>query len=100
MPMSRTPSHSKPIPTSSRIVRKTTEAPRRSLRAVGEPEHRAVGRACLPPRSELFGVAMRICRDPDTAKGLVQETLLRAMCAWDSVQTGSHPRGRLLRLQI
>src|ERR1051325_6709229 len=98
MPMSRTPSHSKPIPTSSRIVRKTTEAPRRSLRVVGEPEHRAFELACLPHQSELFGVAMRICRDPDTAKDLVQETLLRAMCAWDSFQTGSNLRAWLFRI--
>lgn len=46
----------------------------------------------------MFGVAMRICRDPDAAKDLVQETLLRAMVAWDSFQTGSNLRAWLFRI--
>jgi RNA polymerase sigma-70 factor (ECF subfamily) len=54
--------------------------------------------ACLPHQAELFGVAMRICRDPDTAKDLVQETLLRAMVAWDSFQPGSNLRAWLFRI--
>ena len=41
---------------------------------------------------------MRICRDPDTAKDLVQETLLRAMCAWDSFQQGTNLRAWLFRI--
>jgi RNA polymerase sigma-70 factor (ECF subfamily) len=88
------------VPTSSRLVRKPTAAPRRSLRVV-EPEersHRSFELACLPHQAELFGVAMRICRDPDTAKDLVQETLLRAMCAWDSFQPGSNLRAWLFRI--
>jgi RNA polymerase sigma-70 factor (ECF subfamily) len=52
----------------------------------------------MPHQPELFGVAMRICRDPDTAKDLVQETLLRAMCAWDSFQPGSNLRAWLFRI--
>src|ERR1043166_5636122 len=97
--MSRTSmSSAKSIPSSSRIVRKTTAAPRRSLRLVGEREHQAFELACLPHQPELFGVAMRICRDPDTAKDLVQETLLRAMCAWDSFQAGSNLRAWLFRI--
>jgi RNA polymerase sigma-70 factor, ECF subfamily len=116
--MSRTPmSSTKSVPSSSRLVRKPTAAPRRSLRVVGSPEvtesstesskesakeseraHRAFEAACLPHQAELFGVAMRICRDPDTAKDLVQETLLRAMCAWDSFQTGSNLRAWLFRI--
>jgi len=52
----------------------------------------------MPHQAELYGVAMRICRDPDTAKDLVQETLLRAMCAWDSFQTGSNLRAWLFRI--
>jgi RNA polymerase sigma-70 factor (ECF subfamily) len=107
-------SSTKPVPSSSRLVRKPTAAPRRSLRVVGSPEgsnesskesskeieraHRAFEAACLPHQAELFGVAMRICRDPDTAKDLVQETLLRAMCAWDSFQTGSNLRAWLFRI--
>jgi RNA polymerase sigma-70 factor (ECF subfamily) len=41
---------------------------------------------------------MRICRDPDTAKDLVQETLLRAMVAWDSFEQGSNLRAWLFRI--
>ena len=108
--MSRTPSSTRSVPTSSRLVRKPTAAPRRSLRVVGSPEttpegsreieraHHAFEAACLPHQAELFGVAMRICRDPDTAKDLVQETLLRAMCAWDSFQPGSNLRAWLFRI--
>jgi RNA polymerase sigma-70 factor (ECF subfamily) len=88
------------VPSSSRIVRKPTVAPRRALRVVEdtEPAHRSFELACMPHHAELFGVAMRICRDPDTAKDLVQETLLRAMCAWGSFQTGSNLRAWLFRI--
>jgi RNA polymerase sigma-70 factor, ECF subfamily len=105
--MSRTSmSSTKSVPSSSRLVRKPTAAPRRSLQVVGSPEgtreiecdHHAFEAACLPHQAELFGVAMRICRDPDTAKDLVQETLLRAMCAWDSFQAGSNLRAWLFRI--
>ncbi len=54
--------------------------------------------ACLPHQAEMFGVAMRICRDPDTAKDLVQETLLRAMVAWNSFEPGSNLRAWLFRI--
>lgn len=60
--------------------------------------HQAFQTACIPHQAELFGVAMRICRDPDTAKDLVQETLLRAMVAWDSFQPGSNLRAWLFRI--
>jgi RNA polymerase sigma-70 factor (ECF subfamily) len=94
------------VPSRSRLVRKTNEAPRRSLRIVErateteapDGAHRAFELACLPHQAELFGVAMRICRDPDTAKDLVQETLLRAMCAWASFQPGSNLRAWLFRI--
>ena len=88
------------VPSSSRIVRKSTTAPRRSLRIVESNEgvHRSFELACMPHQAELFGVAMRICRDPDTAKDLVQETLLRAMCAWASFQPGSNLRAWLFRI--
>jgi RNA polymerase sigma-70 factor (ECF subfamily) len=52
----------------------------------------------VPHQPELYGVAMRICRDPDTAKDLVQETLLRAMVAWTSFETGSNLRAWLFRI--
>jgi len=63
-----------------------------------EKPHCAFTAACLPHQAELYGVAMRICRDPDTAKDLVQETLLRAMVAWDSFQPGSNLRAWLFRI--
>jgi len=61
-------------------------------------QHGEFQTACMPHQAELFGVAMRICRDPDTAKDLVQETLLRAMVAWDSFQPGSNLRAWLFRI--
>src|SRR5579862_2839524 len=80
----------------SRIVRKSTSAPRRTIR---EPKpHAEFAGACLPHQQELYGVAMRICRDPDTAKDLVQETLMRAMVAWASFEPGSNLRAWLFRI--
>ena len=60
--------------------------------------HATFAASCIPHQAELYGVAMRICRDPDTAKDLVQETLLRAMCAWDSFEPGSNVRAWLFRI--
>jgi RNA polymerase sigma-70 factor (ECF subfamily) len=90
-------------PASSRLVRRTTTAPRSArgpLRVVETTRspHAEFELACLPHQAELFGVAMRICRDPDTAKDLVQETLLRAMVAWASFQPGSNLRAWLFRI--
>ena len=104
------PRTSKSIPDASRIVRKAQTAPRK-LRVVdggkttsagaaskpGKP-HREFSTQCLPHQAELYGVAMRICRDPDTAKDLVQETLLRAMIAWDSFEPGTNLRAWLFRI--
>src|SRR5262245_3158208 len=118
--MPRTSISSKPVPATSRIVRKPLSAPR-SLRVVetadagtgagagagadcgeaaasSESSHRAFELACLPHQAEMYGIAMRICRDPDTAQDLVQETLLRAMCAWSSFQPGSNLRAWLFRI--
>ena len=102
--MSRTSGSSQSVPSSTRINRRTAVAPRMALRVVRADEqsqpspHQAFEAACLPHQAELFGVAMRICRDPDTAKDLVQETLLRAMVAWDSFQQGSNLRAWLFRI--
>jgi len=96
-------------PANSRIVRRTTNAPK-ALRVVEGGKsatarktttsavHAPFATACLPHQAEMFGVAMRICRDPDTAKDLVQETLLRAMVAWDSFEPGSNLRAWLFRI--
>src|SRR6185312_15636492 len=82
------------VPASSRIVRRSDSAPRTACQAT----HAEFAAACLPHQPELFGVAMRICRDPDTAKDLVQETLLRAMVAWASFEPGSNLRAGLFRI--
>src|ERR1043165_1314800 len=101
-------------PTNSRIVRKTATAPK-ALRVIGGGEksategtaagrssvkgqHAEFATACLPHQPELYGVAMRICRDPDNAKDLVQETLMRAMVAWASFEPGSNLRAWLFRI--
>lgn len=110
--MSRT--SKQPVPEASRIVRKAEVAPRK-LRVVeggkdGEKggakagakdsakPHADFAAQCMPHQAELYGVAMRICRDPDTAKDLVQETLLRAMTAWSSFEQGSNLRAWLFRI--
>lgn len=105
--MSRSKNTSQPsdVPASSRLLRKTDSAPR-ALRVVAEGSgpitppstHADFEAACMPHQAELYGVAMRIARDPDTAKDLVQETLLRAMCAWESFQPGSNLRAWLFRI--
>ena len=101
--MSR-PSAPPSIPASSRLVRHQVTAPR-SVRAPGSTRtqsaadpHASFTRACMPHQPELHGVAMRICRDPDMAKDLVQETLMRAMCAWASFEPGSNLRAWLFRI--
>jgi RNA polymerase sigma-70 factor (ECF subfamily) len=89
---------SPPVPAASRIVRRPA-TPGRTLRVDETHEaHAPFADACLPHQPELFGVAMRICRDPDTAKDLVQETLLRAMVAWESFEPGSNLRAWLFRI--
>jgi RNA polymerase sigma-70 factor (ECF subfamily) len=100
------PRTSKQPATTSRIVRKTTRAPK-ALRVIDggrkavPPQtgpHAEFATACLPHQPEMFGVAMRICRNPDTAKDLVQETLMRAMIAWSSFEPGSNLRAWLFRI--
>jgi RNA polymerase sigma-70 factor, ECF subfamily len=101
------PRTSKKQPSSSRIVRKSVTAPK-ALRVIpggattaapaATPSHAEFATACVPHQAELFGVAMRICRDPDMAKDLVQETLLRAMVAWSSFEPGSNVRAWLFRI--
>ena len=98
------------LPATSRLVRRPLVAGRTARReAVGRAAdapadkvamspHAAFALLCVPHQAELFGVAMRICRNPDAAKDLVQETLLRAMCAWDSFQEGSNLRAWLFRI--
>lgn len=100
--MSRSSSQRAPLSDTSRIVRRPTSAPK-ALRVVdggktSPGRHADFATACLPHQPELYGVAMRICRNPDTAKDLVQETLLRAMVAWASFEPGSNLRAWLFRI--
>ncbi len=100
--MPRTSSSKQTVPHASRIVRKTARAPR-ELRVIEGGKRKAAPHGdfaaqCLPHQPELYGVAMRICRDPDTAKDLVQETLLRAMMAWSSFAPGTNLRAWLFRI--
>jgi RNA polymerase sigma-70 factor (ECF subfamily) len=86
-------------PATSRLVRKPDVAPKgatRSPRAAAR--HDEFAAACLPHQSEMHGVAMRLTRSPDDAKDLVQETLMRAMCAWSRFEPGSNVRAWLLRI--
>lgn len=53
---------------------------------------------CAKHQRELYGMALRITRNPDHAGDLVQETLLRAMVAHESFLTGSNLRAWLLRI--
>jgi len=102
--MSRSSSQKQSVPQASRLVRRS-EAPARELRVItggGNSQekrpHAEFAASCLPHQQELYGVAMRIARDPDTAKDLVQETLLRAMVAWNSFEPGSNLRAWLFRI--
>lgn len=98
MPRSKTPTAD--LPATSRLVRRGATPAPRTLRLVegGAAAHASFEQACLPHQPELYAVAMRIARDPDAAKDLVQETLLRAMVAWDSFQTGTNLRAWLFRI--
>ncbi|MGE0545433.1 MAG: sigma-70 family RNA polymerase sigma factor [Kofleriaceae bacterium] len=89
------------VPANSRLVRRMGTPAPRSLRIVPprtERPHREFEVACLPHQAELYGVAMRISRDPNVAKDLVQETLLRAMVAWERFEPGSNVRAWLFRI--
>ncbi len=101
MPRSKNKSSTPCVPASSRLVRRPATPAPRTLRVVGDDAtapHGAFAVACLPHQAELYAVAMRIARDPDTAKDLVQETLLRAMVAWSSFEPGSNLRAWLFRI--
>ena len=82
------------VPAHSTIRRKTDAAPR-TLRRV---DHAAYEAACLPMSGELYAAALRLTRNPDDARDLVQETLMRAMQAWSRFEVGSNVRAWLHRI--
>ncbi len=106
------PAAEKPAPASSRLVRRPLAAPRSAVRPVfaegSAPVARPVGAtpatrgdfatACLPHKSDVYGVALRMTRSHDDALDLVQETLMRAMLAWERFEPGSNVRAWLLRI--
>ncbi|MBK7072755.1 MAG: sigma-70 family RNA polymerase sigma factor [Myxococcales bacterium] len=82
------------VPAHSTLRRKTAAAPR-TLRRV---DHAAYEAACLPMSGELYAAALRLTRNPDDARDLVQETLLRAMVAWGRFEEGTNVRAWLYRI--
>jgi RNA polymerase sigma-70 factor (ECF subfamily) len=85
-------------PATSRLVRKPAVASKGAVRPTGTTRHAEFADACLPHQPEMYGVALRLTRSPDDAKDLVQETLMRAMCAWNRFEPGSNVRAWLLRI--
>jgi len=83
------------IPPRSEIRRKPVTAPRTARASSAHGEFEA---ACLPLSGELQGAALRLTRNPDDARDLVQETLLRAMVAWTRFAAGSNVRAWLYRI--
>lgn len=83
-------------PARSELRRKSKNAPRELRR----PDHRGFSAACLPFAGELNGAALRLTRNPDDARDLVQETLLRAMMAWERFEAGSNVRAWLHRILV
>ena len=52
----------------------------------------------MPLQGELYGCGLRMTRNHADALDLVQETLMRAMLAWDRFEQGSNVRAWLLRI--
>jgi len=55
-------------------------------------------RAVLPLTPNLYGKALRLCRDADEADDLVQDTVIRAWRFWASYQEGSNVSAWLRRI--
>ncbi|MBP8809912.1 MAG: sigma-70 family RNA polymerase sigma factor [Kofleriaceae bacterium] len=92
-PASPVPADAEP-PARSELRRKAVRAPR----ALRRDDRGAYEAACLPLSGELYATALRLTRNPDDARDLVQETLLRAMVAWGSFEEGTNVRAWLYRI--
>ncbi len=100
--------NAKAVPARSELRRKAGSAPRsaRRLEAVPAAGPTSANRAlhagfvaeCLPLAGELQGTAVRLTRNPDDARDLVQETMMRAMVAWSRFAPGSNVRAWLYRI--
>ena len=58
----------------------------------------AFEREALPHSRVLYGAALRLCRSPDDAADLVQETLLKAYRAFDRFESGTNCKAWLFRI--
>jgi RNA polymerase sigma-70 factor (ECF subfamily) len=56
------------------------------------------GDEALPHLDLLYRVALRLTRDPAAADDLVQDTMLKALAAWDSFRPGSNARAWLVTI--
>lgn len=83
---------------SSRLVRRTVSAPRELRAPAHRADHAGFAAACLPHQGEMYGCGLRMTRSHQDALDLVQETLMRAMLAWDRFEPGSNVRAWLLRI--
>ena len=61
-------------------------------------EHASFEKEALRHISELYATALRYARDEKDAEDLVQETLLRALTAWDHYKKGTNCRAWLFRI--
>ncbi|HVK78363.1 MAG TPA: sigma-70 family RNA polymerase sigma factor [Kofleriaceae bacterium] len=100
--MPRTADASTAVPTRSELRRTTPRAPRTARVSSADRRaaaaHSAFAAECLPLAGELQGTALRLTRNPDDARDLVQETLMRAMVAWSRFAPGSNVRAWLYRI--
>ncbi len=88
---------SQSLPTVSRMVTRTQVAAR-SLRTGGNVTQREFVLRCMGYEQELFAAAMKLARNPDAAKDLVQDTMLRAMVGWQSFAQDTNLRAWLYRI--
>lgn len=88
---------SQSLPTVSRMVTKAPVAPR-ELRASSNGTQREFVLRCMGYEQELFAAAMKLARNPDAAKDLVQDTMLRAMVGWQSFAQDTNLRAWLYRI--
>ena len=72
----------------------TTVAPRTAVR----PTRDTFLAICMPYERDLFAMAMRYTHSNADAADLVQETLMRAMTAWERFEAGSNARAWLQRI--
>src|SRR6187397_297954 len=77
----------------------TTVAEREDMTTASSPTLGSIFESeVLPHQGELLRSALRLTRDIDAAHDLVQETLLRALAAWDGYIPGSNCRAWLHKI--